>query len=115
MRTATHRARAGLLALGALCGTLLISAVAGRSRSEPQSVGREIASISWLEERSMLFQARQVALDISGRGVQWRYPYGRPQPREAVQYASAWLLDYPGSVITRPGQSVLATWGDPKL
>src|SRR5439155_18389549 len=40
---------------------------------------------------------------------------GRPQPREAVRAASVWLLDYPGSVITPPGESVLATWGDPRL
>src|SRR5262249_8037082 len=44
-----------------------------------------------------------------------RHVYGRPQPRDAVRRASVWLLDYPGSVVTRPGQSVLATWGDPRL
>src|SRR5262249_52099103 len=26
-----------------------------------------------------------------------------------------WVLDYPGSVITRPGKSVVATWADPQL
>src|SRR5207244_1448351 len=75
----------------------------------------DAALLQWLEVRSMLYQARQAAVTISGHGVQWRHPYGRPQPREAVKQASVWLLDYPGSVITQPGQSVLATWGDPGL
>ena len=52
---------------------------------------------------------------MSGRPDQWRHPYGTPQPREAVRHASVWLLDYPGSVITRPGRSVIATWADPAL
>src|SRR5262249_19518412 len=42
-------------------------------------------------------------------------PYGEPRPREAVKRASAWLLDYPGSVVTKPGRTVIATWGDPGL
>lgn len=50
---------------------------------------------------------------MSGRGEQWRHPYGKPQPAEAVRHASVWLLDYPGSVIPRAGRSVLATWADP--
>src|SRR5688572_15159449 len=71
--------------------------------------------VRWLEERSMLHQAREQADQISGSGVQWRHPYGDPRPREAVKTASVWLLDYPGSVITRPGKSVIATWGEPEL
>ena len=73
------------------------------------------AYIRWLEERSMLFQAAEQAQSISGQGAQWRHAYGDPQPREAVQQASVWLLDYPGSVIPRPGKSLVATWGDPEL
>jgi len=71
------------------------------------------ADVRWLEERSMLFQARHAAAAVSGQGELWRHPYGTPQPREAVRHASVWLLDYPGSVIPRPGASVLATWADP--
>ena len=63
----------------------------------------------------MLSQARRQAATISGSGVQWRHPYGTPQPRQAVRQASVWLLDYGGSVIPRPGRSVLATWADPQL
>lgn len=73
------------------------------------------AYVNWLEEHSMLFQAQEQAALISGRGVQWLHAYGEPQPREAVQRASVWLLDYPGSVITKPGKSVIGTWGDPEL
>jgi trehalose synthase len=73
------------------------------------------ADVRWLEERSMLRQAREAASEVSGRGEQWRHPYARPQPKEAVRYASVWLLDYPGSVIPRPGKSVLATWAEPDL
>jgi hypothetical protein len=63
----------------------------------------------------MLSQAQKQAASISGSGVQWRHPYGEPQPRAAVQQASVWLLDYPGSVIPRPGKSVIATWADTEL
>lgn len=36
-------------------------------------------------------------------------------PREAVRHASVWLLDYPASVITPDGQSVIAAWAEPAL
>src|SRR5947209_2820463 len=55
--------------------------------------------VRWLEERSMLRQARDAAATVSGRPVQWRHPYGAPRPRDAVRHASVWLLDYPGSVV----------------
>ena len=63
----------------------------------------------------MLFQARQASATVSGRSEQWRNVYGKPQPREVVRHASVWLLDYPGSVIPRPGRTVIATWADPAL
>jgi trehalose synthase len=70
--------------------------------------------LDWLEQRSMLNQSQQLARHLSEKGNQQR-PYAKPQPREALRQASVWLLDYPGSVITKPGESVIATWGDPKL
>jgi len=93
--------------------TIAASATAA-ARAQPATQerrGQHTAYISWLEKRSMLYQARAQAREISGSGVQWRHPYGDPQPHEAVKTASVWLLDYPGSVIIRPGKSVLATWG----
>ncbi len=71
------------------------------------------AYIRWLEQRSMLYQARAQATKISGSGVQWRRPYAEPQPEAVIQRASVWFLDYPGSVIPNPGQSVIATWANP--
>ena len=71
--------------------------------------------IRWLEERSVLFQADQQDEAISGKGVQWREDYGRPEPAGLIDAASVWLLYYPGSVITSPGKSVIGTWADPRL
>lgn len=68
--------------------------------------------IDFLEQNSMLFQADQEASTISGEGVQWRHHYEDPEPAQFVQKASVWLLYYPGSVITKPNQSVLGLWGD---
>jgi trehalose synthase len=68
--------------------------------------------IEFLEQNSMLFQAEQEAAVISGEGVQWRHHYEDPEPAQFVQKASVWLLYYPGSVITKPNQSVLGLWGD---
>ncbi len=103
-----------------VAATLLCGCIVGCRRAAPPSAPvrdavPEAAAIRWLEERSMLHQARQQAAAVSGQGVQWRHPYGRPQPREVVRRASVWLLDYPGSVIPRPGRSVIATWADPEL
>jgi trehalose synthase len=71
--------------------------------------------IRFLEERSMLFQADQLDEAISGEGVQWRNDFGLPEPAELVKTASVWLLYYPGSVITKPGQSVIGAWADPEF
>src|SRR4051812_13390023 len=87
---------------------------AGQTTSVEQA-GDAASNIQWLEQRSMLFQARRQAQRLSGNGKQWQHAYGDPQPREAVKTASVWLLNYPGSVITRPGKSVLATWGEDDL
>ncbi len=71
--------------------------------------------VTWLEERSMLHQAREVGARYTGQGRQWRHPYAETQPRAASALASVWFAAYPASIITRPGASVLATLGDPAL
>lgn len=71
--------------------------------------------INFLERQSMLFQAQQQAEQISGTGVQWREDYGVPESSELVRLASVWLLYYPGSVIPKPGRSVIGTFADPKF
>ena len=104
--------RAVLLPLALIIGTV------SHARAQATTTKRERPSaedIRWLEQRSMLFHAREQAQLLSGHAAQWRHPYGDPRPREAVQQASVWLLDYPGSVITQPGKSVISTWGNPEL
>lgn len=63
----------------------------------------------------MLEQARKQARRVSGSGIQWENSYGEPRAREAVEAASAWVLGYPGSVVTSEGQSVLDVWAEPAL
>jgi trehalose synthase len=77
-----------------------------------QTLSNDPNYVNFLETRSMLFQSNLEALNISGNGIQWRYQYGTPEPKQAVRTASVWLLYYPGSVITKPGESVIGTWGD---
>lgn len=71
--------------------------------------------ISFLEQQSLLFQADQQGDRISGAGVQWREDYGEAEPDELVAAAPDWLLYYPGSVISKPGESVIGTWADPEF
>lgn len=71
--------------------------------------------IRWLEQRSMLFQAGEMSDLLDGTGAQWRHPYSTPEAAQVVKEHSVWLLHYPGSVITRPGESVIHSWGDPQL
>lgn len=71
--------------------------------------------IEWLQERSMLDQARKVVASLKEDEQQWRHPYGEPRPEKVVEESSVWVLDYPGSVITGPGQSVIAAWAQPEL
>ena len=71
--------------------------------------------LQWLEERSMLYQAGILARPVSGTGRAWQRHYGEPQPRAAVEGASAWVLGYPGAVIAPTGTSVIASWAKPEL
>ncbi len=112
-RASVWRAAVGL---GSALVALITLPAPDRGHAEPpRPAADRAAELRWLEERSMLHQARAVAALVSGHSEQWRHPYGTPQPREAVRHASVWLLDYPGSVIPRPGRSVIATWADPAL
>ena len=71
--------------------------------------------IPWLTERSMLAQANRAARNYAGSGRMWRNPYAAARPRDAASRASVWFSAYPASVVTKPGESVLATLGDPAL
>ena len=98
--------------------TLLVASWPAPARGQTKEVEPAAARaeyLRWLEERSMLRQAERAARPLSGSGAQWKHAYAAPQTRQAVRQASVWLLDYAGSVIRRPNQSVVATWGEPAL
>ena len=63
----------------------------------------------------MLHEAELAARRYSGHGSLWQHPYANPQPRAASALASVWFTAYPASQITRPGESVLHSLGDPEL
>ena len=63
----------------------------------------------------MLHQAEVTARRYSGHGELWQHPYAVPQPRAASALASVWFTAYPPAQITRPGESVLQSLGDPEL
>lgn len=71
--------------------------------------------IRWLLEHAMLEQGAAISRRYSANGALWRRPYAASQPRAAAAMASVWFTAYPNSIITRPGESVLRTLGDPAL
>lgn len=71
--------------------------------------------INWLEKKSLLYQAAQLAGKVSGHGVQWRQPYALPQTNTAVKTASVWFSAYSPSIITRDNQNILQFLGDSEL
>ncbi len=81
---------------------------------DPAKIQRQ-KYIQWLEDRSLLHQAAQVVSSLPHDGFSWRHPYAKPQPRKVVEESSVWILAYPGSTITRPGQSVIAAWAEPRM
>ena len=133
--TAIARSRAVLLTLATLLGALGLAcqptptarrppgpspagvvapAGAAPSAAAPGAVSDD-PYIRWLVERSMLHHAELAARRYAGQGQLWQHPYANPQPRAASSLASVWFTAYPASHITRPGESVLRSLGDPEL
>lgn len=50
-----------------------------RATSQAPIPAADAALVRWLEENSMLSQARDAAATVSGRPEQWRHRYGKPQ------------------------------------
>ena len=75
---------------------------------DPDYVGR-------LVEQSMLHNARLYAERYGGQGRFWQRPYAEARPRAASAVASVWFTAYPPSIVTKDGESVLKTLGDPTL
>ena len=63
----------------------------------------------------MLHQAEIAGRRYTGQSQLWQHPYAEPQPRAASALASVWFTAYPTAQITRPGESVLHSLGDPEL
>lgn len=63
----------------------------------------------------MLHHARLLARRYAGQGRMWRQPYAEARPRAASALASVWFTAYPAAIVTREGESVLKTLGDPQL
>ena len=72
--------------------------------------------LKWLTDQSMLREASTLAQDyVSGKGSQWQHSYEQPQTQAVLQKASVWFTAYPGSTITKEGESVLQTLGNAEL
>jgi len=71
--------------------------------------------IKWLEAQSMLHEAGLLSKEVSGKGVQWQYPYAEPQTEKVVETASVWFTAYPCSTITAPGETILQVFGNEEL
>jgi trehalose synthase len=69
----------------------------------------------WLVDQSMLRQSKRIVSRYSGQGELWQRPYAAPRPHDATTMASVWFTAYPASVVTREGESVIATLGDEDL
>ena len=71
--------------------------------------------VGWLVEHSMLHNAKKLAVRYGGQGRMWQQPYAEARPRAASALASVWFTAYPAAIVTRSGESVLQTLGDPHL
>lgn len=80
---------------------------------EPSAANPEY--VEWLEEQSMLRDAKLIAEQLSGKGSMWQNPYADPNPRGAVERAPVWFTAYPISVINAKGTTFLGTLGDEEL
>ncbi|MGY6019916.1 maltose alpha-D-glucosyltransferase [Streptomyces spinosirectus] len=80
-----------------------------------EPVGTNPDYVSWLLRNSMLQDARDLAVQLTGQGSMWQNPFARPNPKAAVGVAPVWFTAYPISLITRPGESFLGTLADPEL
>src|SRR5215467_4988362 len=88
---------------------------APQSAAAEEAKAEEAKYIRWLVEHSMLHQAEVAGRRYAGQGQLWQHPYAAPQPRAASALASVWFTAYPAAQITRPGESVLRSLGDPEL
>lgn len=53
------------------------------------------AYVEWLVDESMLWDAKQLAIQLSGQGSMWQNPFAHPDPRAAVERDPVWFTAYP--------------------
>src|SRR5262245_44022145 len=104
-----------ILILGYLASHANAQTTAVAEKLSAERTSSTMEDVEWLEARSMLSQSGKLSQELSGKSAQWQHEFAEPQPRGAIQRASVWLLAYPDSVITRPGETVIASWGDRQL
>src|SRR3954463_3957087 len=83
-----------------------------RSGTSGEPTADNPAYVPWLVEESMLWDAKQLAIQLSGQGSMWQNPFAHPDPRAAVERASVWFTAYPLSFVTRRGETFLAALAD---
>ncbi len=92
---------------------------AGGAPRETERTGDPVGTnpfyVAWLQRESMLQDANTIAGQFSGQGSMWQNPYARPNADAAIEKAPVWFTAYPISMVTKPGQSFLATLGDEDL
>jgi trehalose synthase len=86
-----------------------------RSALSGSASGDNKGYVDWLVEQSMLWDAKQLAIQLSGQASMWHNPFAHPDPRAALERAAVWYTSYPPSFMTRPGESFLAGLADPQL
>jgi trehalose synthase len=104
-----------ILFFGYLSNSATAQPAVASQQQAVERTGNQTEYVDWLEARSMLSQSARLSRGLSGKGAQWQHEFAEPQPRAAIQKASVWLLAYPGSVITRPEETIIASWGDRQL
>ncbi|RKS77938.1 trehalose synthase [Motilibacter peucedani] len=77
--------------------------------------GTNPSYVQWLVSQSMLADADVLSRQLSGQPSMWRNPYARPDARRALRTASVWFTAYPISLVTRAGESFLASLGSDEL
>ncbi len=71
--------------------------------------------VDWLVDQSMLRDAIDISRQFAASSAMWQNPYADPDPRAAIATTSVWFTAYPISMLTRPGESFLASLADDAL
>lgn len=71
--------------------------------------------VEWLKSRSMLLKYEHLVQSFAGTSNQWRHPYGRSRPEDALEQNSIWFAAYPDSLMGEPGAKVLDVLSAPAL